>query len=271
MFLKKEMVFGKAVKNNDKLVLNHFDYTTQNYLNSVNANNNHLYLFEVSTYNQVTPLHVVLDVFSFIMNSVVLPVVTLTLVFLALQNIYFRFASNKFKASINTITTLIVNLLSYYEVVVITTSFFFIIILKLVLSVTEEDSYDLVALTILLFIVMLLISFYVSIGTIKSYFLLNSNSSGEVKKRLLFNEFVNTFLCVLRIFLCLTRYIFYDLQVELVDMVLNYTEDVNYLTSNGLDNLSFLDILIAKVFDIFIFILSIVICLIKFSISLFLL
>lgn len=264
------MVSVKAIKTNENLVLSHFDYTTQQCLNSVNANNK-LYLFEVSTYNQVTPFDVVLDVFSFTMNSIVTPIIALILVFLALQNIYFRYASNKFKASVNTITTLIVNLLSYYEVVVITTSFFFIIILKLVLSVTEEDSYDLVALMILFFIVLLLISFYVSIGTIKSYFLLNSNSSGEVKKRLLFNEFVNTFLCVLRIFLCLTRYIFYDLQVELVDMVLNYTEDVNYLTSSGLDNLSLLDILIAKVFDIFIFILSIVICLIKFSISLFLL
>ena len=248
----------------------YFDYVYSKPLPTLDIQNNFL-LYNFIEFSQNSNLENLMSIFTFILDYLVTPIVTITCLFLCIQNLYLRLFSKKFRTNNNTITTLIINLLSYYEVIVMTTSFFFVIVLKLILSVSEDDTSDVVALIILLLIVTLIISFYVSIGTIKSYFLINSNSSGEIKKKLIFNDAVNTFLCLLRIFLCLTRYIFYDLQVELVDMVLNYTEEVNYFTVGDLSNLSFIDVLISKIFDITIFTLSIAICLIKFIISLFLL
>lgn len=249
----------------------HFHHICDNDFNITIDPQKEFKLFNTINTEQVSLFNISFDIFCFTTRYIVLPLTLLFIVLLFLNIVYSKLFSKKLKSSFNAITSLIINMLSYYEFIVITTSFFFLIVIKLVLALSEDDSSDMVPVVILFFIIILIISFYVSMGTIKSYYLLNSNSSGEIKKRLIFNEVVNTFLCLLRIFLCLTRYIFYDLQVELVDMVLNYTEDINYVCSKEIDNLSFLDILFSKVFDIFIIILSISICLIKFSISLFLL
>ena len=261
---------NNILNNKKQNCYSYFDYVYSKPLPCLDIQNNFI-LYNFIEFSQNSNLENLMSAFTFILDYLVTPIVTITCLFLCIQNLYLRLFSKKLRTNVNTITTLITNLLSYYEVIVMTTSFFFVIILKLILSVSEDDTSDVVALIILLLIVTLIISFYVSIGTIKSYFLLNSNSSGEVKKKLIFNDTVNTFLCLLRIFLCLTRYIFYDLQVELVDMVLNYTEEVNYFTVGDLSNLSFIDLIISKIFDITIFTLSIAICLIKFIISLFLL
>jgi len=56
------------------------------------------------------------------------------------------------------------------------------------------------------------------------YYMVSSISGGELTLRLLYADLVNNALCLLRIFFCWVRYLFYDLQAELVDLSFHYTE-----------------------------------------------
>jgi len=56
------------------------------------------------------------------------------------------------------------------------------------------------------------------------YYLISSISGGEQTLRVLYTDIVNNILCLLRIFFCWIRYLFYDLQAELVDFSFHYTE-----------------------------------------------
>jgi hypothetical protein len=60
--------------------------------------------------------------------------------------------------------------------------------------------------------------------------MISSVSSGDLTARVIAFDIINNFLCILRIFFCWVRYIFYDLQVELVDFSFHYTDAVNELT-----------------------------------------
>ncbi len=164
------------------------------------------------------------------------------------------------------IGVVIYNCLSYYEILSVLSCSLLLIIYSLTNSFVEDDSYDFTLLLILSFIFLLIFLYFKINGLFKSYYLLTSNSSGERLKRLFLNDMINIFLCLLRIVLCWTRFIFYDLQVEFVDMTTNYTEEVNL----NIDN-NFFDIIINKIFDLFLILLSLIICLVKFGISLFLL
>jgi hypothetical protein len=57
-------------------------------------------------------------------------------------------------------------------------------------------------------------------------------SGGEILGRLVLADIVNFFLCLLRVMLCWTRYIFYDIQVEGIDIALQYTDE-SYLSLGG--------------------------------------
>jgi len=59
---------------------------------------------------------------------------------------------------------------------------------------------------------------------VQFYFLISSISGGELTLRILYTDIVNNALCLLRVFFCWIRYIFYDLQAELVDLAFHYTE-----------------------------------------------
>ena len=56
------------------------------------------------------------------------------------------------------------------------------------------------------------------------YYMISSISGGELTLRVLYADLVNNALCLLRIFFCWVRYLFYDLQAELVDLSFHYTE-----------------------------------------------
>ena len=47
------------------------------------------------------------------------------------------------------------------------------------------------------------------------------------------SDVINVALCLLRVVFCWVRYIFYDLQVELVDLSLHYTDEVGALEFGG--------------------------------------
>ncbi len=59
---------------------------------------------------------------------------------------------------------------------------------------------------------------------VQYYFMISAISSGEATLRVFYTDIVNNALCLLRIFFCWIRYLFYDLQAELVDFVFHYTE-----------------------------------------------
>lgn len=59
---------------------------------------------------------------------------------------------------------------------------------------------------------------------VQFYYLVCSVSGAEPALRLLYADFVNNVLCLLRVFLCWLRYVFYDLQAELLDLSFHFTE-----------------------------------------------
>jgi hypothetical protein len=88
-----------------------------------------------------------------------------------------------------------------------------------------------------MFIFVVLLFFFLLIGTdIQYYYMISSISNGDLVFRVICFDVINNFLCVLRIFFCWVRYIFYDLQVELVDFSFHYVDSVNDLTVLALYN-----------------------------------
>jgi hypothetical protein len=127
-------------------------------------------------------------------------------------------------------------------------------------------------LLIFFFIVLSVVGFFVGIGFIKGYYFLTPVSGAEPRKRLTVNDVNNFLLCFLRVALCVSRYIFYDIQVEHVDMVLQYTEEIGY----GFDIESklvpfFLIKFLFLIIDLFMYVYMTCLCLFKFGIALFLL
>jgi hypothetical protein len=55
---------------------------------------------------------------------------------------------------------------------------------------------------------------------------ISAASGGEVWRKAALADALNVLLCALRIALCWARYIFYDIQVEVVDLALHYTDEV---------------------------------------------
>lgn len=55
-------------------------------------------------------------------------------------------------------------------------------------------------------------------------YLVCSISGAEPALRVIYNDFVNNVLCLLRVFLCWLRYVFYDLQAEFLDLSFHFTE-----------------------------------------------
>jgi hypothetical protein len=75
-----------------------------------------------------------------------------------------------------------------------------------------------------------LLFFFLILGSdVQYYYMISSISNGDLTLRVIIFDIINNFLCVLRIFFCWVRYIFYDLQVELVDFSFHYTDSTNEL------------------------------------------
>lgn len=92
----------------------------------------------------------------------------------------------------------------------------------------DEDVTDVFSYFMLVFVFLLF--FFLILGIDIQYFYMVSNiSGGDLTTRVVVFDVINNFLCVLRIFFCWVRYIFYDLQVELVDFSFHYTDSINDL------------------------------------------
>jgi len=93
------------------------------------------------------------------------------------------------------------------------------------LSFAEDDVIDTLNYLILLFVILTFVFLLLAVDV--QYFFMISNAGGDFTLRIVVFDLINNLLCALRVFFCWIRYIFYDLQVELVDMTFQYTDAVN--------------------------------------------
>lgn len=90
-------------------------------------------------------------------------------------------------------------------------------------SLAEDDSLEALSYVFATIIVCAVLLLFLA-ADVQFYFLISSISGGELTLRVLYTDIVNNALCLLRVFFCWIRYIFYDLQAELVDLAFHYTE-----------------------------------------------
>jgi hypothetical protein len=90
-------------------------------------------------------------------------------------------------------------------------------------SLAEDDSLEALSYVFASVIVCAVVLLFLA-ADVQFYFLISSISGGELTLRILYTDIVNNALCLLRVFFCWIRYLFYDLQAELVDLAFHYTE-----------------------------------------------
>jgi len=95
-------------------------------------------------------------------------------------------------------------------------------------SFAEDDVFDTINYMILVFIILTFTFLLLAVDI--QYFFMISNAGGDFTLRVICFDLINNLLCALRVVFCWIRYIFYDLQVELVDMTFQYTDAVNELS-----------------------------------------
>jgi hypothetical protein len=118
------------------------------------------------------------------------------------------------------------NNISFTEVGVFFSFFLGFIIFDLFISSADEDVTD--VFSYFMFVFVILLFFFLVLGTdVQYYYMISSISNGDLTLRVICFDVINNFLCILRIFFCWVRYLFYDLQVELVDFSFHYTDSVN--------------------------------------------
>jgi len=118
------------------------------------------------------------------------------------------------------------NNISFTEVGTLLTFFLGFLVFDIFISASDEDITDVFSYFMLGFVILLF--FFLILGSdVQYYYMISSISNGDLTLRVICFDVINNFLCILRIFFCWVRYIFYDLQVELVDFSFHYTDSVN--------------------------------------------
>jgi hypothetical protein len=118
------------------------------------------------------------------------------------------------------------NALSVTELATVTTFFIGFLFFDLFCAFLEEDLADVVSYAILALIVLTLGSLALCLDLFV-YFLVSSTGGAGPSFRSIATDLINNSLCLLRIFVCWTRYIFYDMQTEFIDFNLQYTDIAN--------------------------------------------
>lgn len=120
------------------------------------------------------------------------------------------------------------NNLSLTELAVTVTLTVGFIFFDIFVSFAEEDVFDTLNYLILLFLILTFVFIVIAVDI--QYFFMISNAGGDFTLRVVCFDLINNVLCAFRVVFCWIRYIFYDLQVELVDMTFQYTDAVNDMT-----------------------------------------
>ena len=92
-----------------------------------------------------------------------------------------------------------------------------------VLALAEDDVFDNVG-SLLLVCFGVAMSLTILGVDVQFFYMNNSASNGEISLRVVYNDILHNGLCFTRILFCWIRYLFYDLQAELVDMTFHFAE-----------------------------------------------
>lgn len=168
---------------------------------------------------------------------------------------------------------LITNAVSYYETVLFFCCFFFIFLFELFLSFISDEFGDTIIVNVFMFTVLSLLLNFIGVSALKFFSLLSTTSASFSNIRFFLTDVLNHGLCVVRIVMCALRYILYDMQVELIDISLQYTDSLYFDISSISNNfiLFFLYKLVFVIFDFFYLTVSILINFFKYGIASFLL
>ena len=99
------------------------------------------------------------------------------------------------------------------------------IVVGSVVAGAEDDLLDAASLLVLTLVLIVVGAALTSLGALLCY-VATPVGSGSVWRKAVFDDFVNFCLYVLRVLLCWTRYVFYDLQVEGVDLALQQSDAI---------------------------------------------
>jgi hypothetical protein len=104
-----------------------------------------------------------------------------------------------------------------------------LLVFDIFLSLSEDDPADALGYGVLILVVATFALWALAVD-IQAYYTLSCVGAGDLTARVVLMDALNNALCVLRIFFCWVRYLFYDFQVEAVDLAFHYTDVANELT-----------------------------------------
>jgi len=113
--------------------------------------------------------------------------------------------------------------ISAAEVLSLTTAVLGFLVFDLFVTMAEDDMLEAISYAFGGVIAAALALLVVAVD-IQYYYMISAISGGEATLRIFYTDVVNNGLCLLRVFFCWIRYLFYDLQAELVDFAFHYTE-----------------------------------------------
>lgn len=115
--------------------------------------------------------------------------------------------------------------ISRLETLTITSSVGITSLLFMVSATSTDDALD-SALLVVAGLVALTLVLSASSLAFGLLYAISPASSGDSLRKLSASDALNVFLCSLRIVLCWARYVFYDIQVEGIDLALHYTDEI---------------------------------------------
>lgn len=104
-----------------------------------------------------------------------------------------------------------------------------LLVFDIFLSLSEDDPADALGYGVLILVVATFALWALAVD-VQAYYTLSCVGAGDLTARVVLMDALNNALCVLRIFFCWVRYLFYDFQVEAVDLAFHYTDVANELT-----------------------------------------
>lgn len=104
-----------------------------------------------------------------------------------------------------------------------------LLVFDIFLSLSEDDPTDSLGCGVLILVLATFALWAVAVD-VQAYYTLSCVGSGDLTTRVILMDALNNALCALRIFFCWVRYLFYDFQVEAVDLAFHYTDVANELT-----------------------------------------
>jgi hypothetical protein len=104
-----------------------------------------------------------------------------------------------------------------------------LLVFDIFISLSEDDPTDTLGYGVLLLVGATFALWGLAVD-VQAYYTLCCVGSGDLTTRVILTDMLNNGLCALRIFFCWIRYLFYDFQVEAVDLAFHYTDVANELS-----------------------------------------